>query len=106
MAIIWTIDQLECLPQAEGKTDVVTLVHWRATGADGDFSASVYGTCNVTYKSGDPFTAFDKLKQDQVCAWVWANGVDKDEIEANINQNIATQKNPPVIKPPLPWVTA
>ena len=104
--ITWTIEQLECLPQAEGKTDVVTLVHWRVTGVDGDSPASVYGTCNETYNSSEPFTDFSKLTQDQVCGWIWSSGVDKDEIEANINQNIATQKNPPIVKPPLPWVTA
>ena len=104
--ITWTIEQLECLPQAEGKTDVVTTVHWRATGVDGDFFASSYGTCGVTYNYSEPFTDFSKLTQDQVCGWIWSSGVDKDEIEANINQNIATQKNPPIVKPPLPWVTA
>lgn len=104
--ITWTIEQLECLPQAESKTDVVTTVHWRATGVDGDFSASSYGTCGVTYNSSEPFTDFSKLTQDQVCGWIWSSGVDKDETEANINQNIATQKNPPIVKPPLPWVTA
>jgi hypothetical protein len=46
---------------------------------------------------------FADLTEAQVCDWIWANGVDKDEIEANLNQQIATQKNPPVVTPPLPW---
>lgn len=104
--ITWTIEQMQCLPQAEGETDVVTNVHWRATAVDGDFTASSYGTCGVTYNSSEPFTDYDNLTQDQVCGWIWSSGVDKDEVEANLNQSIATQKNPPIITPPLPWVTA
>lgn len=101
--INWTIERMDCLPQAEGKTNVVTTVYWRATAADGDFSAGAYGTCGVTYESGESFTVFDKLTQEQVCDWMWANGVDKDEIEGNLNQQIAVQKNPPLVSPPLPW---
>jgi hypothetical protein len=31
--------------------------------------------------------------------------VPKDATEANVAQQIETQKNPPVIQPPLPWST-
>ena len=41
MTTTWTIDQLDRLT-ADG---FVTTAHWRATAVDGDYSASVYGTC-------------------------------------------------------------
>jgi hypothetical protein len=100
--ITWTIEQMQCLPVAEGKTNVVTTVHWRVSAVDGDFSAGAYGSCSIPFSSGT-FTPFADLTEAQVCDWIWANGVDKDEIEANLNQQIATQKNPPVVTPPLPW---
>jgi hypothetical protein len=40
-----------------------------------------------------------------VLGWVWANGVDKDATEAAVEQQIANQKNPPIVSPPLPWVS-
>jgi hypothetical protein len=103
ITIKWTIEQLQCMPQAEGQTDVVTTIHWRATGTDGSHNATNYGTCGVTYKSGDTFTAFSTLTEEQVCEWVWTSGIDKDAIEASINQQIALLINPPIITPPLPW---
>jgi hypothetical protein len=45
------------------------------------------------------------LTQDQVLGWVWANGVDKDATEAAVEGQIEAQKNPPVVSPPLPWVS-
>ena len=105
-SITWTIEQLQCLPQAEGQTNVVNTVHWRVTAVDGEYSAGAYGSCGVTYQSGETFTPFANLTQEQVCEWIWASGVDKDEIEGNLNQQIAVQKNPPVVTPPLPWSQA
>jgi hypothetical protein len=73
--ITWNISQLDCLPQEDGDTDVVFIVHWSCNGVDGD----------------------------QVLGWVWANGVDKDATEAAVEGQIEAQKNPPVVSPPLPW---
>jgi hypothetical protein len=103
ITIKWTIEQLQCMPQAEGQTNVVTTIHWRATGTDGNHTATNYGTCGVNYKSGDAFTEFSTLTEEQVCEWVWANGVDKANVEAGINQQIALLINPPIITPTLPW---
>jgi hypothetical protein len=46
------------------------------------------------------------LTQDQVLGWIWAGGVDKANTEAAVNLQIANLINPPVVQPPLPWVTA
>jgi hypothetical protein len=40
-----------------------------------------------------------------VLDWCFANGVDQKAIEANVTQQINDQINPPIIAPPLPWVT-
>jgi len=103
--INWLVTAMDCYPHADGQADVVFTVHWTCAGTDGIYNASIYSTCSVPAPTTN-FTPYDQLTQEQVLGWVWANGVDKDEIEANLNQQIATQKNPPVVTPPLPWVTA
>jgi hypothetical protein len=45
------------------------------------------------------------LTKDQVLGWIWANGVDKAATEAAVEGQIQNQINPPIVSPPLPWVT-
>ena len=104
---VWAISSLECKVQEGDLSDVVTICHWRcsATEVDGDktYSGSVYSSTALP-GPGDPFTPYADLTQDQVLGWIWANGVDKDATEAAVLQQIALQKNPVVVSPPLPWV--
>ena len=100
----WSVTALNCYPQADGQTDVVFTVHWTLSGTDGTYNGSVYSTCSVPAPEGT-FTPYDQLTQDQVLGWIWANGVDKDSAEAAVQQQIDNQINPPVVTPPLPWVT-
>lgn len=101
--ITWTISQLNCKPQEDGQTDVVVTAHWQCNGVDGQYSGQVYGTASFTYTPESPFTPYADLTQDQVLSWCWANGVDKNATEANVEQQIQDQINPPVVTPPLPW---
>ena len=103
--INWTISQLDCKPQEDGKTDVVVTAHWQCTGTDGEYSAQVYGTAGFTYTPESPFTPYADLTESQVLSWCWENGVDKDATEANVEGQIENQINPPVVNPPLPWET-
>jgi len=102
----WTVNNLQCMPQAEGQVNVITTVHWSCVGEkehDGKtYSASINNVCQVNYSGGD-FTAFADLTQEEVIGWVWASGVDKESAEASINQRIALDINPPLISPTLPW---
>ncbi len=102
--ITWNISQLDCLPQSAEGADFVTTVHWQCNGVDGDYSGSVYSTCSFAVVEG-AFTPYASLTLDQVLDWVWANGVDKDATEAAVEGQIEAQKNPPVVSPPLPWVS-
>ena len=93
---------MDCYPQEQGNADVVFMVHWSCTGINGEYSANVYGTCGIPYAGGS-FTPYEDLTQDEVIGWVWANGVDQDETEANVERQIQDQINPTVVTPPLPW---
>ena len=46
------------------------------------------------------------MSEDIVLGWIWANGVDKAEVEANVARELDAQINPPVVSKPLPWGNA
>jgi hypothetical protein len=98
----WKIEQMIVNPQTDLHTDVVVTAAWRCTAVDGDHSASNYGSMGFASPSGN-FIAYPDLTEDTVLGWVWANGVDKDEVEANVARELDMQVNPPVVPKPLPW---
>jgi hypothetical protein len=72
---------------------------------DGAYTGQVYSTTSFAVVEGTSFTPYADLTLDQVLGWVWANGVDKNATEAAVEQQVETQKNPPIVSPPLPWVS-
>jgi hypothetical protein len=103
----WKIESLFCHPQVDGETDVVFSVAWRVNGTDGTYNATVYGVQPLAAR--DEKTAFTKyadLSEAQVISWVQDAMGDEQvaAIEANIEQQIENQVNPPVSNPALPWL--
>jgi hypothetical protein len=72
---------------------------------DGAYTGQVYSTTSFAVVQGEAFTPYADLTQAQVLGWIWANGVDKTATEAAVQQQIDNQINPPVVSPPLPWVS-
>ena len=101
--ITWNISVLDCLPQSAEGADYVVTAHWQCNGVDSAYSGQVYSTCSFPVVEGTSFTPYADLTQAQVLGWIWANGVDKTATEAAVEQQIETQKNPPIVAPPLPW---
>ena len=91
----WNISQTDY----ETANGFITTAHWNATAVDGEYSASVYGTCGFT---GTPTIPYAQVTMAEVLDWCWASGVDKDAIEASLAANIALQKNP-VSSSGTPW---
>jgi hypothetical protein len=103
----WTIQAMDCVPQEDGHTDVVVVAHWNVLATDGTYNANVYGTQSFTYDSGKTFIPYESLTQAEVVTWV-QNAMGTDgvaSIQDNLNSQIANQINPPIVTPPLPWVT-
>jgi hypothetical protein len=96
MTTTWKIVQLD-RKTADG---FVTTAHWQATAVDGEHSASVYATCS--WSDGTPTVDYADLTQEQVLGWIWANGVDKDAVEASLAAQIEAKKNP-VTATGVPW---
>lgn len=96
MVVTWTITQLE----HKIANKFVTVAHWTATATDENHSWSVSNVCG--WPDGEPIIPYNELTQDIVLDWIWANGVDKDAIEAYLADQIELQKNP-VSAAGLPW---
>ena len=102
----WKINQLECYPQADGHADVVFTVHWHRLATDGTYNARIYGSQAVTLDPDTPFTPYASLTETQVVGWLEA-AMGAETLEAQksaLDKQIEDQINPPVIRPPLPWV--
>ena len=103
MTPVWIIEWMQTTPTSANPSEAVLQVGWRCNGTEDNFSGSVYSTCTLPAADPASFIPYADLTQDQVLDWVWANGVDKVETEAAVQQQIDRQINPPVIQPPLPW---
>jgi len=96
MTITWTIAQLD----RQTSNGFVTTAHWTASAVDGDYSAFTYATSS--WADGTPTTPYADLTQTTVLDWIWANGVDKEAVEASLQAQIDAQKNP-VTATGVPW---
>lgn len=94
--ILWNISQLD----RQTSDGFVTTAHWQANATDGDYSASVYSTCS--WSDGTATIPYASLTKETVLGWIWANGVDKDAVEASLDAQIELQKNP-VTAVGVPW---
>lgn len=94
--ITWTISTLD----RQTSDGFVTTAHWTATATDGDYSASIVNTCS--WSEGTATIPYASLTKETVLGWIWANGVDKDAVEASLAAQIAEQKAP-VKATGVPW---
>ena len=101
----WNIQALDCVPQEDGKTDVVVTDHWTVSATDGTYTSSAYGTQSFTYDASKTFIPYVDLTLSEVVAWVQAAmGVDAvTALQENLDKQIENQINPPIVTPPLPW---
>jgi len=83
--------------------DYVVNALWQVTGVDGTNTASIWSTCS--WADGTPTIPYANVTMDEVLAWCYAAGVDKDATEAALAQQIALQKNP-VTAQGTPWSQA
>ena len=81
----------------------ITCAHWTATAVDGNYTASIWSTCS--WQPGTPTIPYASVTMDEVLAWCYASGVDKNATEAALAQQIELQKNP-VTATGTPWSAA
>lgn len=101
----WIIEQMDCYPEKDGRTDVVFTVYWRLNAVDGEHVGTVYGSVGLTLDPDANFMPYSELTKDQVVGWVKSALGDEQvkSYEDGVLGQIETQKNPPVVRPALPW---
>ena len=108
--ITWTIEWMKTTPTTATPPGYVVECGWRCIGTHGAlpepvYTATIYGSCAFNQEpdeNGD-FMPYERLTEEQVLSWCWGSGVDKAATEAAVEAAVETQRNPPVIQPPLPW---
>ena len=96
MAVTWKINSMDRDITQDGKADVVTTIHWRASETDSDGNTgSSYGSVGVTLGS-QSFIAYADIKESDAIQWAKdALGTDEvTAIEASIANQIAEAKTP------------
>lgn len=111
--INWEIEQITTKMKgdyANTNGDISTLekvaigVSWRVTATKGNYRATVYNTVSFNPPDPDSFIVYADLNKGNVLDWVWASGVNKEECELYLLDNIKQQELPPVVAClPLPW---
>jgi hypothetical protein len=98
-----TITNMFTLPQVDGKTDVVVNVRFNITGVDGQYTANTEGSQICTLTSGQEFTPYNELTQNQVIGWLDPQMV--TNFQECVQGLINIQITPPVspAKTALPW---
>ena len=77
----------------------VKTIHWRYTAVDGDYSASMYGSCG-----GSEGMDFDAMTKDTAIACVISTSdTTEADMKANLDAQIASQKAPELTSKTKEW---
>jgi len=109
MSITYTfkITELETAPSENGLDNVVKTIHWNYIGADETNTVNVVGSVNINSPDPDSFINFVNLTESVVISWVEAKLQalgELDGIKQTIDSMLAHIDNPPITRPPLPWL--
>ena len=76
----------------------VSVIHWRYTAVDGDNSATMYGS------DGQSELDFDTMsKEDAVACVLEHSDTTEDDMKANLDAQIASQKAPTLTSKTKEW---
>jgi hypothetical protein len=96
---------LTCRPEYEGQKQVVCCVGWRYEATADKQTATMQGETTVAYVKEEPFIPYEKLKPDDVLAWVlstWGeDGVAQRRSVLDIDLDRMIHPQTEVL--PLPW---
>ena len=94
----WTIPNVERNLSDGG----ITVIHWRCTAVDGDYSASSYGTTGHTPDATDSgFISYESVTEANCIEWAQAQ-VGQSDVEAALAAQIEADKTP-VSAAGVPW---
>ena len=76
----------------------VSVIHWRYTAVDGDNSASMYGSDGQSELNFDTMT-----KEDAIACVLEHSDTTEDDMKANLDAQIASQKAPSLTSKTKEW---
>ena len=77
----------------------VSVIHWRMTAVDGDNSATMYGSDGQTSDQD-----FDSIsKEDAIACVLEHSDTTEDDMKANLDAQIASQKAPELTSKTKEW---
>ena len=88
----WSFPNFEC-----DNSNKVKTIHWRYTAVDGEYSASMYGSC-----AGSEGMDFDAMTKDHAIMCVTENQSEAD-MQSNLASQIEAQKNPATVSKTKEW---
>lgn len=102
----WKIEQLDCIPFAEGQLNVVSNIHWRINGTDGTNTAEIYGFQALPFDAKNPFIDYSELTQGVVLTWaqetMGASAVTR--LQESLDKQLSDLATPKIVSPALPWL--
>lgn len=102
MAIEYTlkIQQIDTLPEHDGKQDVVRIIRWVYLASDGDNSVGFGDSTTLDYDPENTFTPYGGLTKEQVEGWVMSSMTPErlQSIKDILSDMLAIKSKP------LPWV--
>lgn len=97
----WKVEKLIVKPQDENYADVVISAAWRCFAQQDNEYASISG--HAGFSRGNEFIPYSELAEKAVLEWIWASGIDRHAIEAEVAKRLADQLSPPAAQKDLPW---
>jgi hypothetical protein len=106
----WSVEKVTVTADAS----LVTNVYWRCDAADDLLTAAAAGIRNLV--ASDSFVPFEQLTEQQVLDWCFApelitlddqttiTKLLKDDVEAQVTAQIASQLVKKTSEPALPWI--
>lgn len=90
----WSFPNFEC-----DNSNVVKTIHWRYTAVDGDYSASMYGSC-----AGSEGMNFDSMTKEHCENCVLENqDTTIEDMQSNLSAQIEEQKTPALTSKTKEW---
>lgn len=102
----WKINYMDTKLSVNGLEKVVVSCQWTVSGVDSEdpkIRTSNYGYCTFKDPEEDTFLAYDDLTEATVLDWIWANGVDRENVENGLASSMDTMRTPPTVILTNPW---
>jgi len=102
----WIINTMVCLKEDGDLKDFVVNVNWTRIAKerikDKEYQATAYDSISFSKNDVIIFVPYEDLTYEIVCGWLDAS-IDVEALDLNLDAQIESQVNPPLVVLPLPW---